>query len=190
MAFPNFDFSINPYNITNSTTNSGRNGPPRSDEFACASVLPPHGYTNSQDRNGSFNLSRSIGLESVFPVSSSSMASGLIWPGQDINAGFDISRGSRCGLPSGNQPVLSAPFGHVLEGYGGTPPFVAHNFISTFNLQGFVAPNQTIPTELGDFHDINSTGILIDDLQMPSCESFFSGLPGWYPPQPFMPESD
>jgi hypothetical protein len=191
IAFPASNFSFDPYHITTSTTDGGHYVPPRPEEITCASVLPSHGYTNTQEGNAPSNLPRSTRLESDFPVSSTNLASGLIGHGQDINGGFNISRGLRRTLPLGNQSVLSSSFGHTLGGFDMTASFAAlENFTSPLNLQSYFAPSQTMPTETRDSHDINSTGILNDDLQMPFSECFFFGQPGWHPSQDFIAESD
>jgi hypothetical protein len=191
IAFPASNFSFDPYHSTTSTTDGGRHVPPRPEEVTCASVLPPHGYTNTLGGNTPSNLPRSNRLESDFPVLSTNLASGLIGHGQDINGDFNISRGSRSTLPLGNQSVLSSSFGHGLGGFEMTTSFPAlENFTSPLNLQSYFAPSQTMLAETRDSHDINSTGILNDDLQMPFSECFFFGQPGWHPSQDFIAESD
>jgi hypothetical protein len=60
---------------------------------------------------------------------------------------------------------LSKPFVHGLDGSDTTPLCVVlENFTSNFNLQAIFAPNQAMPTELRDSYDVNSIGILNDDL--------------------------
>lgn len=187
MAFSTPNFCFSSYHGTYSTTDGCRHGPPMPEEFTCASMLLPHGHTNSQKWTASPDLSRSAGLQSDYPVLSIGLASGLIGPDRNINVGFNISEGSHCMLPSDNQSILSGSFGCGLEGYDVAPSFVPlDSFPSTFNLQGYSMPGPTMRTEPGSSDDINSTGILNDDLQMPSSESFFFGQEGWYTSQQFM----
>jgi hypothetical protein len=186
IAFPASNFSFDPYHNTTSTTNGGYHVPPRLEDVTCASVLSPHGYTDTLEGNALSNLPRSARIESDFPVLSTNLASGLIGYSQDINGDFNISRGSRRTLPLGNQSVLSSSFGHGLGSFEMATSFPAlENFTSPLNLQNDFAPSQTMPTETRDSHDINSTGILNDDLQMPFSECFFFGQPGWHPSQRF-----
>jgi hypothetical protein len=182
IAFPAPSFSFNPYNSTLSTTDGCRHVPPRQGQFTCASNCSLHEHTTSQECNPSVNLLQSTGLDSDFPVSSNSLTSGLVRLSQDFNGGFGISRDSQCMLQWGNQSIPSSPFGHGFEGNEIIPSFAAPDkFTSIFNMPGCSAPNQTMPNEPSGFHDINSSGILIDDLQMPMSESFVFGQLGWYP---------
>jgi hypothetical protein len=184
MAFSTPNFCFSPYHGTYSTTDGCRCGPPMPEEFTCASILPPHGYTNSQKWTVSSNLSRSTGLQSDFPVLNTGLASDPIGHDRNLNGSFTISEGSHCMLPSENQPILSGSFGCGFEGYGLVPSFVAlDSFHSTPMLQGYSMPDQSMQTELGSSHDINSTGILNDDLHMHPSESFFIGQEGWYTSQ-------
>jgi hypothetical protein len=179
MAFPNANFCFSPCSGAHSTTDGCRRGPPRPEEYTCASILPPHGHTKSQEGTVSSHLSRSIGMLPDCAMLGTGLDSELIRPVRNINGAFDISGSSHCMLPSDNQSILSGPFGCGLEDYDLTTSFAAlDNFPSAFNLRGYFVSSQTTATEPGGFHDINSSGILNDDLQMPSSESFFFGHTG------------
>jgi len=178
---PNICFSS--YHGICSTTDGCQNGPPIPEKFTYASILPPHGLTNSQEWTVS-NLPRSTGLESDCFLLSTGLTFGRIGPARNVNGAFNTSADSHCMLPSGSQFIPSGPFARELERCDLTPSFVSlDSFPSNFNLQGSSMPDHTMRTELGSSHDINSTGILNDDLQMHSSESFFFRQAGWYTPQ-------
>jgi hypothetical protein len=186
MDFPTPNFCFSCYHGICSTTDDCHNGPPVPEKFSCASILLPYGYTNSHEWTAP-NLPRSTGLEPECSTLTTGFASGRIGPNQNINGGFSMSACSQFRLPSDDQSVLSSPFGCGLECYDLTSSFVAlDNFPSTFSLQGYSMPGQTMRTECGSSHDINSTGILNDDLQMPSSKSFFFRQAGWYTSQQLM----
>jgi hypothetical protein len=187
MGFPTPNICFSSYHGIYSTTDSCQNGPPIPEKFTYASILPHHGHTNSQEWTVSNLIPRSAGLESDCFLLGTDLTFGRTGPDRNVNGGFNTSADSHCMLPSSNQSIPSGPFGRGLERCDLTPSFVSlDSFPSNFNLQGSYMPDHTMRMEPGSSHDVNSTGILNDDLQMHYSESFFFRQAGWYTSQQLM----
>lgn len=185
-AFSTPNFPLHPYNSIISATDCSSHLPPRPRASNYASILP-----GSHEGTSPPNLLRSTGPETKLPVPSTGLTSPPVGHVQGLHGGFDISAGSQCMLPLDNQSLLSNALSNGPEGYEMGSSYVApKNFPSPINLRGYFAPNHLTPAEHRNSYDINSTGILNDDLQMPMSESFFFGQSGRYLCQSFIAEDD
>jgi hypothetical protein len=168
-------------NSTNSTTDTDYPNLSQPEEFAQPLIILPPGHTLSQQENAQPIPLRSNGLEFALSVSSTGLNSGFIGHRRDINEAFDISINSHSMPPPGNQPGASTPFLQGLEIYGMmSSSTTIDDAIPDFYSQGCLAANQAMQTEPRYSNDTNFTGILNEDLQLPSSESFYFGEAGLY----------